>query len=51
MLCLTLSSISQVGRTPLHFAAYNGHIDVVKLLIQNGADISVLDNVSVIINW
>ena len=41
----------QIGRTPLHFAAYAGRLDAVKLLLQNGADLSVRDNVSVIINW
>ena len=41
----------QTGRTPLHHAADNGYLDTVKYLIHIGADVSVLDNVSVIINW
>ncbi|MCI4407481.1 MAG: ankyrin repeat domain-containing protein [Thermofilum sp.] len=32
------------GSTPLHYAAYNGHTDFVKLLLENGADPSIKDN-------
>ena len=28
------------GRTPLHVAAANGHLDVVKLLVSYGADLN-----------
>jgi ankyrin repeat protein len=31
------------GRTPLHWAAYNGYIDVVKLFLVHGADPAVKD--------
>ena len=27
--------------TPLHFASFNGHIELMKLLIESGADISL----------
>ncbi|KAF7189861.1 Ankyrin repeat-containing protein YAR1 [Pseudocercospora fuligena] len=27
------------GNTPLHWAAYNGHLPIVKLLVENGAEI------------
>jgi hypothetical protein len=29
------------GRTPLHWAAYNGHVEITRLLLQNGADVNV----------
>jgi ankyrin repeat protein len=30
--------------TPLHWAAWNGHIEVVMLLIENGADVHAVNN-------
>ena len=32
--------------TPLHSAAWNGHLGVVKILIKSGADINIINNVS-----
>ena len=29
------------GWTPLYFAAYNGHVEITRLLLQNGADVNV----------
>ena len=53
--CLTLKFCThlfpQYGNIPLHIAAQNGNLDIVKFLIQHGADTSVSNNVSVIINW
>ena len=40
---------SQDGDSPLHVAAYGGHLQVVKLLIQNGASSTQCNKVSVII--
>lgn len=31
------------GATPLHYAAFEGHSDVVRLLVQNGAEINARD--------
>jgi hypothetical protein len=32
------------GATPLHYAASNGHIEIVRLLLQNGAEVNVRNN-------
>ena len=32
--------------TPLHLAAMKGRIGIVKLLLEEGADVNVMDNVS-----
>ena len=34
-----------VGRTSLHFAAANGHLDLVQLLLTQGSDINDKDSV------
>ena len=36
----------QHGRTALHHACMNGHLEVVKHLLNNNADISATDDVS-----
>ena len=36
----------QAGSTPLHNACGGGHVEVVKFLINNEADVSATDNVS-----
>ena len=41
----------QEGNSPLQLAAYGGHLDTVKFLLQQGADLSLCDKVSVIVNW
>ena len=35
----------QDGLTALHWAAINNHPDIIKILISNGADINVVDEV------
>jgi ankyrin repeat protein len=32
------------GYTPLHCAAWNGHVDILHLLVENGADLEAQDN-------
>ena len=44
------SLFPQSGNSPLHDAAYSGFIDTVKLLLGEGADISLRNIVSVIVN-
>jgi ankyrin repeat protein len=39
------SDFAGIGGTGLHWAAYHGHLDIVKLLIKNGADINLEDDV------
>jgi ankyrin repeat protein len=36
----------EVGGTPLHGAAYDGHKEIVELLITAGADVNVMDVLS-----
>ena len=35
----------QDGWTALHFAATHNHLEIIKILITNGADITVVDKV------
>ena len=37
---------SQDGQTALHYASRSGHTDVVKLLVESGAQLDNKDNVS-----
>ena len=41
----------QNGSSPLHWAASGGCIDTVKLFVLRGANMSLCDEVSVIVNW
>lgn len=36
----------QYGRSPLHLAAYKGHIEVVRILLKAGCDLDIQDDVS-----
>ncbi|HTG94749.1 MAG TPA: ankyrin repeat domain-containing protein [Pyrinomonadaceae bacterium] len=33
----------EIGKTPLHYASENGHLDVMRLLLQAGADVNAND--------
>jgi hypothetical protein len=35
---------SQTGRTPLHWASFNGRLEVVRLLLEHGADVEAKNN-------
>lgn len=37
------ATTDSTGSTPLHLAAAGGHLDVVKLLLEHGADINAMD--------
>ena len=41
----------QDGDSLLHWAAYNGHLDTVELFVLRGANVSLCNKVSVIVNW
>ena len=46
MCSLTLTFAAQDGSTALCYAASNGHLDVVRLLIQKGADVKTANKVT-----
>ncbi|XP_040267455.1 ankyrin repeat domain-containing protein 26 isoform X5 [Bufo bufo] len=39
-----INQVDKENRTPLHLACANGHLDVVKLLVENKAKLNVCDN-------
>ena len=41
---VTTSSCTDGGETPLHFMAYLGDSDAIRLLVENGSNISAIDN-------
>jgi Ankyrin repeat len=41
----TSLACAQNGDTPLHYAAYNGHVDAVRYLVEKGANINATNNV------
>ena len=40
-----LNSVNAEGNTPLHWAALNCHIPIIRLLLENGADITIKNSV------
>jgi hypothetical protein len=38
-----INAVNDAGNTPLHWAAVNGHLESVKLLIQSGADVTIIN--------
>ena len=38
-----LNAVNDAGNSPLHWAALNGHLESVKLLIQSGADVTIIN--------
>lgn len=45
-LCSLCVVSPQYGRSPLHLAAYKGHIEVVRILLKAGCDLDIQDDVS-----
>lgn len=38
-----LNAVNEAGNTPLHWAALNGHLESVKLLVNSGADVTLVN--------
>ena len=38
-----INAVNDAGNTPLHWGALNGHLESVKLLIQSGADVTIIN--------
>jgi ankyrin repeat protein len=38
-----LNAVNDAGNTPLHWAALNGHLESVKLLVNSGADVTIIN--------
>jgi ankyrin repeat protein len=38
-----INAVNDAGNTPLHWAAVNGHLESVKLLIESGADVTIIN--------
>ena len=49
MVLLVVLLLQLAGWTALHIASQAGHLEVVKLLLFNGADVKIMDEVSVCI--
>ena len=41
----TYAPVRQAGETPLHFAAFDGHIASLKMLVQHGASVHAVSEV------
>lgn len=39
-----INAVNSAGNTPLHWAALNGHLESVKLLMQSGADVTIFNS-------
>lgn len=41
---ININAKTKIGETALRFACFTGHVEMVKLLLQHGANVNVVDN-------
>ena len=44
---INVNAVDEIGMAPIHYAGRKGYRDIVKLLIDKGADVSLVSNESI----
>ena len=44
---ININAVDEIGMSPVHYASRKGYRDIVKLLIEKGADVNLISNESI----